>query len=368
MKIFYDASALCRNRTGIESVTYNLLLQLLATDTRNEYHIVFRKHVNSEFLALKSDRFRFYISPFKSQILTEQIYIPWVVFKCRPDISAFICFPPGLLIKKNIALYCHDATNWRYKKYLSWKNRLYFKPLTGVAMKRAKMILTNSLSSQSEILKFFPRARNIIHVIYPALARGFNVKNRTDESSSNLLVKLGITKKYILCVGSLEPRKNIEFIIRSICAVLERNDLQLVLAGRKAWGNNSIDVAINESHGRARFVKTGYVSESQLNTLYCCAEMFLYPSLYEGFGLPLLEAFSCGCPVITSNVSSMPEIAKDAALLINPTDKDELICSVESLLFDVKLRTELKKRGARRVEIFSWENSAHKFINLIETT
>jgi len=368
MKIFYDASALCRKRTGIESVTYNLLLQLLATNTLNEYHIVFRKHVDSEFVALKSDQCRFYLSPFKSQILTEQIYIPWVIFRCRPDICAFICFPPGLLIKKNIALYCHDATNWRYKEYLSWKNRLYFKPLTGIAMKRARIILTNSLSSQSEILKFFPRARNIIHVIYPALSRGFDVKNRAKESSSNLLVKLGITKKYILCVGSLEPRKNIEFIIRNVSAVLERNDLLLVLAGRKAWGNNSIDVAINESQSRNRFVKTGYVSESQLNILYCCAEMFLYPSLYEGFGLPLIEAFSCGCPVITSNVSSMPEIAGDAALLIDPTDKDGLISSIESLLCDMKLRAELEKRGTRRVEDFSWEKSAHKFISLIETT
>jgi alpha-1,3-rhamnosyl/mannosyltransferase len=132
----------------------------------------------------------------------------------------------------------------------------------------------------------------------------------------------------------------------------------LVLVGRKAWGSNSIDNEIEQLNIKDRILKTGYVSNFDLRCLYSKARAFLFPSIYEGFGIPILEAFACGCPVVTSRVSSMPEVAGNAALLIDPTKGDELVTAISQILDSEILRHDLIKKGLERLKNFSWNNCA----------
>lgn len=363
--IFFDASALSRKRTGIEKLTFHILKILVQVDKENEYHIVFRKHIDKTIVEMAGKNCKIYLSPFASQILTEQVYIPWIIALNKIDISVFCCFPPGLMVRGKTALYCHDAANWKYINCLSFKNRIYFKPLTEIALRRAEIVFTNSASSASDIARYFPFIGKKLHLLSPSLCNEETFSIYRDDSCLSDLAEYGITKRYLLCVGSLEPRKNVEFIIRNLDEVLERFDLLLVLTGRAAWGKNDIDNAIGQSRCRERIVKTGFVTNETLNVLYRFAEMFLFPSLYEGFGFPLLEAFACKCPVITSNVSSMPEVAGNAALLIDPKNGNDLRNAVIALLTDSLLKDELIKKGSERLKQYSWEKSASQFLKLI---
>jgi glycosyltransferase involved in cell wall biosynthesis len=364
-KIFIDASSLCRKKTGIENVTFHLLKILLQTDTENEYHIIFRKYIDRSIANIANNRCKMYLSPFSSQLLTEQIYIPLINLKNRFDVSVFPCFPPGLFVTNKIVFICPDAANWKYKKCLLWKNRLYFKPLATLALIRAKIVFTISISSSSDITYYFPFIANKICLLTLALTNESTFCQQHESVNRPMLMKFGITKQYLFCVGSLEPRKNIEFIINNIDGILERYDLNLVLTGRKAWGNTTIKKAIAESKARDRIIKTDFVSNEELNLLYRNAEMFLFPSLYEGFGFPILEAFACQCPVITSNVSSMPEVAGDAALLIDPKNGNDLKEAIIAILTNPQLKNDLNKKAAERLKYFKWEKTACEFMKKI---
>lgn len=362
-KIFIDATALCRKRTGIESYAFNLLRTLLETDRTNEYHMVFRKKIDEEIIAVNNDKQKCYLSPFASQLLTEQIYIPFFILKNRFDLHFFPCFPPGILVFKKISLMVFDATMWKYTQYLSLKNRLYFKPLWEKGLKRAQSVFTISKSSEQDIVGFFNDIKGKIHNINAAIPQDF----KKVDSKEALVVakKLAIDRKFLLCVGSLEPRKNIPFIIKSCAKTLRENDFRLVLTGRKAWGHNSIDNAIKEEKLETYIIKTGFVSDYELRCLYSCAEIFLFPSLYEGFGFPILEAFACECAVITSNTSSMPEVAGDAALLVDPVSQESIHNAVSAILDSEILRNDLIRKGMNRLKCFSWDETARNFLRLV---
>jgi glycosyltransferase involved in cell wall biosynthesis len=363
MKIFIDLTSLARKLTGIENYTLNLINAMVKQDTINEYHLVFRTSINAEFNGLNRQGIIFYLSPFKSQLLTEQIYLPYLILKKHFTFCFFPCFPPGLLTFGKIFTICYDATMWRYKKTLSIKNRFYFKPLSQLGMRRAESIFTISESSKKDIEQCFPHYKEKIYNVSAALPNSFI--NPVFLNSKVIFKKYSISKKYIICVGSIEPRKNLQFVIENIEHILKKRDMQLVLVGRKAWGSKELALKIEKNKLADCIVQTGYITTNELQTLYNGAECFLFPSLYEGFGFPILEAFACECPVITSNVSSMPEVAGDAALLIDPRNGKMLIDAIECILKHQDLKNDLVRRGKERLKQFSWENSANLCINAI---
>ena len=176
-----------------------------------------------------------------------------------------------------------------------------------------------------------------------------------------------LNRRYFLSVCTIEPRKNLIFAISNYLNFIKKNniiDLVLVLAGGH-WKKLSPEVvaAINELGFKDRIIQTGYVDERDLASLYSNAECFVYPSLYEGFGLPPLEAMQCGTPVITSNTSSLPEVVGDAAIMIDPHDNDALIKAYEKIYFDGGLRKELSQKGIKRAKIFSWQKCTDIIVN-----
>jgi glycosyltransferase involved in cell wall biosynthesis len=176
------------------------------------------------------------------------------------------------------------------------------------------------------------------------------------------LARLNIYKNFILFVGSLEPRKNVRTLIKAYAEYLKVNPDQytLVITGGRGWLNDDIYALVAEL-GLERHVRfLGYIQESDLRCLYSVAKVFVYPSLYEGFGLPPLEAMACGAPVITSHTSSLPEVVGDAAILIDPDNVEELFHAIRTVLLDDDLRLRMRKNSLERAKLFSWTRTAQQ--------
>ena len=173
----------------------------------------------------------------------------------------------------------------------------------------------------------------------------------------------GIPERYALFVGTMEPRKNLRALLRGFArfrAERPQDDVKLVLAGGPGWGQGPFDEIVDTLKMRDHVLFAGFVVDEDLPDLYRGAEVFVYPSLYEGFGLPVLEAMACGTPVITSDRSSLPEVAGNAALLVNPTQPEALAAALASVVADKALREELRWKGLARAKDFSWDATARK--------
>lgn len=365
MRIGIDTTSICRTITGIEYYTLNLVKNILKIDTKNKYIIFFRKDIHPDLKQFESKE-KFLICPINNQIFCEQIWLPYIIWKEKIDLMHFPAFPPGLLIFKKHIITIHDATIWKYSETLSWKGRFYMKPLIILAAKRALKILTISENSKKDIVKFSRLLLNKVENTGIAISEIFKpVKNQM--ILEEVKKKYNLNSKFILSVCSLEPRKNLVNLLmayRSLKKISPKIQHKLVLVGRKAWGKNLISNKIKELKLEKDVIMIGYVPENDLVCLYNLATIFVFPSIYEGFGLPPLEAMACGTPVVSSNTSSLPEVLGNAALMINPYDYEEIANGINALIQNIKLRKKLRGLGRERVKNFSWENVAKKIINI----
>ncbi|MGS2778928.1 glycosyltransferase family 4 protein [Robertmurraya sp. GLU-23] len=357
MKIMIDATSLARTITGIENYTKNLVLNIIRLNDpkENELYILFRKEVPSYLKDIKG--YTPLVCPLNSQLFCEQFWIPYINLTYKPEVIHFPAFPPPLfLFNKGTHFTVHDATMWKFPETLSLKNKLYMKPLSNLGIKKSKTIFTVSEASVSNILDVFPSLKN--KLVNSGLSISSNFKPETDEDLLNeVKVTYKLPERYFLTVGSIEPRKNLIFLIKSFIEFKKRfnNDYKLVITGRAAWGSAEIKEIIENSHVGDSILFTGYVSDEDLVSLYTLASCFVYPSIYEGFGLPVLESMACGTPVIISDSSSLPEVGGNAALYFNPYKQDELIELLEKFVFNGAIRDELRNKGLERSKFFSWK-------------
>jgi len=171
--------------------------------------------------------------------------------------------------------------------------------------------------------------------------------------------KYGLSQTFVLYIGTLEPRKNLARLVEAFAVSAARDpDIQLVIAGKKGWMQDALFATIDRLDLRGRIVFTGFIDEADKAPLIAACTVFVYPSLYEGFGLPALEAIACGAPTITSNLSALPEVVGDAALLIDPTSTPKLVEALELLLLNPDLRGDLRSRGPLQAAKFSWDRTA----------
>jgi glycosyltransferase involved in cell wall biosynthesis len=227
-----------------------------------------------------------------------------------------------------------------------------------LALRRAAALLCVSEATRADLESRFPAARGKASAIPLAADTAFAEPVAAPGHPS-------LCRPYVLAVGTLEPRKNLEQLITAWAAVPAdaRGDRVLALVGPRGWD----DAPILASARAAGAQLLGRVSDEELRALYAGAEAFAYPSLYEGFGLPVLEAMAAGTPVVTSNVSSLPEVAGDAALLVDPTDAAAIAAALESVLTDRAQADELRERGRARAAAFSWERTARETLGLLRT-
>ena len=226
-------------------------------------------------------------------------------------------------------------------------------------IKRASGIITISRSSQKDIQKIY-KTKAPIQITYPGC------KKITNEDPL-IFTKAKITKPYILTVGTIEPRKNLKILLKALSTIKEDiPNLQWVIVGKKGWGYRGFMKEIQKSKFVSDIIIVDYIKEAELTSLYKKAQAMVYPSLYEGFGLPPLEAMQCGCPVICSNTSSLPEVVGDAGITFCPENVTELKHALYQVLTDKKIRLEMSKKGLEQAQKFSWDKCAKQTINFFK--
>jgi glycosyltransferase involved in cell wall biosynthesis len=256
----------------------------------------------------------------------------------------------------------HDCIHLMFPQYLPSRLALaYARTSIGLAAKRATRVLTVSESSKRDLMRLVDVPGDKIEVIYNAYDERFGIEP-CEEDVVRVRERYQLHDEFVLYAGNVKPHKNLERLIDAF-AILRRRGyahLKLVLIGDEISKYTALRRAVH-SHQLHKYVRfLGYMPEETLAVMYRLAAVFVFPSLYEGFGLPPLEAMASGTPVVTSNVSSLPEVAGDAALLVDPYDPTAIADGIDRVLRDESLRRQLRAKGLERARGFSWEASVRK--------
>lgn len=290
-------------------------------------------------------------------------------FKEEADISHFFNYylPPGLKGKKIVTIY--DMVIKEFPQTMKFQTKLMLNLNLKHAINKADCIITISEFSKREIMRYYNVKSDKIKVVYCGISKERFKKDFNKEIVGQVLNKYQIDKDYFLYLGTLEPRKNIENLVRAYYEFLYKykEDVKvplLILAGGKGWSYQSIYDLVEELKIGEWVKFTGYVGDQDAPVLMSNALAFCYPSLYEGFGMPPLEAMACGTPVITSNVASLPEVVGDAAIYVNPYSIESIENALSNMYSNENERKRLVQLGYERVELFSWEKSCEKLISI----
>ena len=262
----------------------------------------------------------------------------------------------------------HDLFHLAFRQELSFIQSSYAYCLLFFATKTSCRILTISTFSKSEIIKFFKGASPKIELIYCAVDYSKFYLDMNKTLPPQVIKKYSLPIEFILYVGNVKPHKN---VVNLLLAVKKLPNVNLVIVGKKEGfiiNDNKVMQLIEQDEDlEKRVFFTGYIDNKEITSLYNLANVFVFPSLYEGFGLPPLEAQACGCPVISSNAASLSEVCGDSVLYCDPYDVDDIANKISTLLFDSDAQIKLRKKGFENIKRFSWQESAQKIIEVIQT-
>lgn len=274
-------------------------------------------------------------------------------------------FLPPVLPCKGIVV-VHDLSFRAHPEYFPRPVAWYMRWLTGLAVRQAHLVITVSEFSRGELLRFYAVDEGKVVSIHNGVGADFRPASddATVAADRAAIARYGVTSPYILAVGNIHPRKNLARLLDAYLMLRERRAWTppLVWAGMERWGSG----VLLERARAAGVILTGFVAQADLPALYRQANMLVYPSLYEGFGLPPVEAMACGTPVITSNTTSLPEVVGEAALLVDPMDTAAIAGAMERLLDDHTLCERLRRAGLERAAMFSWERTASRLLEQLE--
>lgn len=366
MRVAYDARALSKNKAGIGYYTSFLLKYIIANDSTinlflcSNKEITFEKNEGVELIETSGLLWKL------NSNLWFQLMLPLILKKRKVDLFHGTMFLTPVLSSVPSIITIYDMVLDIFPETMFWKNRLPLKLLMKKSAKKAARVIAISESTKKDIIKYLGIEQEKINVIYPGVSREFSPQNK--EYDKNVLSKYNLSLGYILSVGTLEPRKNLIRLLNAYKMIVanEGSMPQLVIVGGHGWLKEDINRVIDSLGLTEKVILTGYVSDSDLPALYRSAKVFVYPSLYEGFGLPPLEAMACGTPVISSNTSSIPEVVGDAGLLVDPYRPDEIARAITIVLKDEELRNHLKHAGLIRSGLFSWDKTAQETIKLYQ--
>ena len=359
MRVAIDARKL--HDFGIGTYTRNLLRHLARIDHDNEYVLLCHQS-DLGIGAQLGQNFRTVLERSSNYSVREQFHVPWVLHRERPDVfhAPHYVMPPAVRCRSIVTI--HDCIHLMFPQYLP--NRaayLYAKASMWSAARRSQKILTVSEASKRDIIRFLNVPADKVIVVYNAIDERFGVAP-SEEVIARVRERYQLDHRFVLYVGNIKPHKNLVRLVEAFDRLRTRgfDDLTLLIIGDEISKLPALRRAVHSHklHKRVRFL--GYLPDDTLAVLYRLAGVFVFPSLYEGFGLPPLEAMACGAPVVTSNVSSLPEVAGDAAVLVDPYDADSIADGVAKVLSDPALRDEMRAKGIARAREFSWERSVSR--------
>ncbi len=356
MRIAIDARKL--RDFGIGTHIRNILIGLARLDRTTEYVVLCRPD-DMNVGDVLGPNFRVVAESAPPYSLAEQVRIPFALARERVDLvhEPHYVLPPAIRCRSVVTI--HDCIHLMFPQYLP--NRLalvYARAAMWSATRKADRILTVSEASKRDILRFFDVPPEKVSVIHNAIDERF--LGPADTGRMDLVrQRYQLDHPFVLYVGNIKPHKNVERLIAAFAKAREGgpDHLKLVIIGDELSKYPALRQAVHR-HKLEKHVRfLGFQTQETLAAVYHLARVFVFPSLYEGFGLPPLEAMACGTPVVTSNVSSLPEVAGDAALLVDPYDVDAIADGIHRVVTDDGLRADLSARGIARVREFSWAQS-----------
>ena len=343
---------------GIGTYLRNLLHHLARLDRATDYVLLCRRGHDAEGVPL-GDNFRVVTERAPNYSVREQLSVPLALGRARAELfhAPHYVLPPLTPCRAIVTI--HDCIHLRFPQYLpSRLAHAYARAQIWTAIRRASRILTVSQASKEDLLRFFDVPEERIAVIPNAIDERFRVPP-SEEEMVRVRERYQLPRRFIMYAGNVKPHKNLERLIDAFALIRRsgRDDLGLLITGSEVSKYATLRRAAHRYHLHRHVRFLGYQPTATLAALYHLADVFVFPSLYEGFGLSPLEALACGTPVVSSNVSSLPEVLGDAAILTDPYEAESIAEGITRALDDAALREELRRKGLARAEAFSWEHS-----------
>ena len=358
-----------KKRTGVNNYLYNLIKNMINNGKADEISLIHYERSDDPIYSQVND----IIIPEKPLKLTSAIGIPQAVKNADIDIlhipvhwyNQITPFVLNREIKKVLTL--HDLTPILFPEMHTRETNLTWKSSLKFIKNRTNVMICDSISTKNDCIKLLNIPEKRLRVIPLSADEQYKPLKNKKQIHDELKSEYKIDTPFILFVGTLEKRKNVPTLLKSFYKLKKcKIEHKLVIVGGKGWKYTKIFDLIEEFNLKGDVIFTDYVSDEYLVKFYNAADLFVYPSLYEGFGLPPLEAMACGCPVITSNTSSLPEVVGDAGIMIDPNDIDSLTESMHKILTDNELRKEMSRKSLERAGMFSWKKTAKETWDVYE--
>ncbi len=349
-------------RAGVSHYIEQVLIHLGYLDQTNQYSVYTTRGIDQQALGLPPN---FRVLPSRLPTINPRVRIPWEqllaplllrqngadLFHGVLNVLPLACPVPGVVT-------VHDLAFIRFPQTFRAYNRTYLDFATRMSVRRAVQILAVSEHTKRELVGLLGVPAERV-VVTPNAVRA-HFRPPEPATLAAFRVSKGLPERFVLYVGTLEPRKNLTTLLSAYAEIARRHDVPLLVGGGKGWLYDAVFQRLEELGLRERVHFVGYIEEEELPLWYAAATVFVFPSIYEGFGMPPLEAMACGTPVITSNSSSLPEVVGDAGLMVAPTDASAFATALDQVLSDAALHDELRTRGLVRAQAFAWRTTAER--------
>jgi len=357
MNIAIDASRTTVSRlTGTETYALHLINAILAQQSKHHFHLFFRDVPQADLFP-QTNNYTQHIIPFKrlwthlrfaTALWATSYDVVWVPAHTLPRF-----FPTKAVVTIHDLGYLHfpEAHADKDRQYLDWSTRY--------SARRANHVLADSMATKADLIHHYNISSEKITVVYP----GINPALKPTPLANRVRERYKLPERYLLFIGTLQPRKNIERLVQAFDQwrqASDQKDMMLALGGKAGWLFDPAWVK-----GVANVQQLGYIADDDLAALYSEAWGYVMPSLYEGFGFPILEAMRCETPVLCSNTSSMPELAGDAAILVDPLDVNSIAHGIYQLVEETERRQKLVENGKKQVQHFTWEQAAQQTLQIL---
>ena len=367
MNVGIVADRMNRKMTGVGNYVKNLLRELDRIKTNDNIYLLNYKD-SKKYNHLKT---KIINNPLKN--ITKSDYYLWHLYFLPHGLEKLdlelVHIPENASFSRRIrnmkkVITVYDLIAYLFPFQVDLLTAIRYKLLIPKVINNADKIITISENTKRDIIKNFGVAESKIKVIY--LAAGESYKELSNKEFNFIFKKYQLPRSYLFYVGNISKHKNVDKIIEAFKKIKSKTNYKLVIAGKLSFGSKDIKKKIKDLDLQDDVIFTGYVPEEDLPALYNGASLFVYPSFYEGFGLPPLEAMQCGCPVITSNTSSLPEVVGNAGIMVDPNDVDELAKQMERVLTNRRLQQKMRKAGLKQAKKFSWEKCARETLKVYE--
>lgn len=363
--------------SGVPEYTSNILDEIFKLDSQNKYqlfynssHDIYSRLPKFDYENVASEKF-----DYPNKLLNYGLLKPFgrpffdkLLGGCDAFFMPHINFV-GLSDKCQLTLTIHDLSFLRFPEFFSWRKNFWHKQLNiGKLIRRADKLVAISENTKKDLIELFDVPAEKISVIYSGINSSFKIIEAKSADLLSVKRKYNLPDEFLLYLGTVEPRKNIDGLIKAFNEVkrLRQDNLQLVIAGGKGWKSAAVNNAYENSPYKSDISFLGYIDQADKPALYNLAKLFVFPSYYEGFGFPPLEAMACGLPVVASHASSLSEILGNAAILIDPYSQSQLVAAITEGLDNQALRQRLQAAGFKNVRLYDWPQAAQKYLEVFK--